>query len=539
MKTSERFYRYSSLTLSTYLLFWYFFGIDLSSIPSMKEIAKLITEKAGEKVIEILTVGLVIFFNLESFLEWSKNKNTNTKADDIRFITTILFSFVSLIIIYNKLVLNTFLNETGRTDLLIPILFGFIISCFALILREFIDIGFTLYKLKKISPPKPLWWRYLALISSIILIAYVFQLITNNKNIISFIFRYSLLVITFIVTFYYLCYIEPLTSSNKQFTEKLIKYFDYRERSAQISTELSADTIEKLEDINKKPGTHKEVMKLIRSNDKKDMENLKVSYKSLADLQLNINNGKLIVEDMTPEQDVLLATFKNSQSLDSVKEYRIKFKYVKLAIDEINKAGTFKHINTFTEIINKDNIESELIKIMNMIGACALNLFMFKEYPKTALFNIVHAGTLVQLKSFVKSNAVDLNCKNDDGYTPLMLAAANGDKDKAEYLLQKGAVPDIPNKFGASPLCYAAMYGKYELCKLLISFGASINHQDTTGTSPLMTASWHGHSSIVKLLLEHNADFNLKDLSGKTALDYAIKNKYGEIAKMLRKKMTS
>jgi ankyrin repeat protein len=91
----------------------------------------------------------------------------------------------------------------------------------------------------------------------------------------------------------------------------------------------------------------------------------------------------------------------------------------------------------------------------------------------------------------VKSSDVDVNGRDANGLTPLMLAS---DKE--------GFVPD-------------------EVMELLLSNGARIDEQDPQGNSPLMMAAKMGNISGVEFLLGKGAAVNLKNRAGDSALKFA------------------
>ena len=58
-------------------------------------------------------------------------------------------------------------------------------------------------------------------------------------------------------------------------------------------------------------------------------------------------------------------------------------------------------------------------------------------------------------------NAADVHHTNDDGDTPLHLAAWHGELDIAKLLIQKEAAVDRRNNFGETPLFLANVWQKF------------------------------------------------------------------------------
>lgn len=140
-------------------------------------------------------------------------------------------------------------------------------------------------------------------------------------------------------------------------------------------------------------------------------------------------------------------------------------------------------------------------------------------------------GVTTQLKSGASPNIVALG-----GWTPLMIACANGHLDAARLLLDSGAEPDKKNAMGVGALHFAARYSFHDIVKLLVDYGADVNITDMAERqTPLFQAALVGDKRTVEFLLEHGADPNLRDRNDRRALDYAVEHKHGEIAKVLRK----
>uniref|UniRef100_A0A8C2ZTR2 Ankyrin repeat and sterile alpha motif domain containing 6 n=1 Tax=Cyclopterus lumpus TaxID=8103 RepID=A0A8C2ZTR2_CYCLU len=79
------------------------------------------------------------------------------------------------------------------------------------------------------------------------------------------------------------------------------------------------------------------------------------------------------------------------------------------------------------------------------------------------------------------------------------------------------------NQEGASPLMMAAVSGQLEVVQLMVEKNADINKQDGVhGWTALMQATYHGNKDIVKYLLGQGADVNLRAKNGYTAFDLVM-----------------
>jgi len=135
----------------------------------------------------------------------------------------------------------------------------------------------------------------------------------------------------------------------------------------------------------------------------------------------------------------------------------------------------------------------------------------------------------------------DIDARNADGVTTLMLATEEGSVEKVTALLEAQANPNLQDISGNTALHYAARNGKFRATTVLLSPKAGIiqadpNLQDSTGKTPLMHAAVRGYTPVVELLLEGGADVSIKDNFGYTALYYARKGRNAGIIAILSTK---
>jgi uncharacterized protein len=116
------------------------------------------------------------------------------------------------------------------------------------------------------------------------------------------------------------------------------------------------------------------------------------------------------------------------------------------------------------------------------------------------------------------AHGTDLEIRSRNGDTALMIACYMANKPAVEALLAKGAQV---NKTGWTPLHYAAASGNNEIVQLLLDKSAYIDAESPNKTTPIMMAARGGHIMTVKLLLDEGADATLKNERGMTAIDFA------------------
>ena len=124
-----------------------------------------------------------------------------------------------------------------------------------------------------------------------------------------------------------------------------------------------------------------------------------------------------------------------------------------------------------------------------------------------------------EVKNILNTTLVDINYKDSDGWSFLMLASALGHLNVVELLLDNDANINEKNDSGRSSLMISSMQGHLDVVELLLSRGANINDKDEYGNTALMLASRDEQIDVVKLLLSKGANFKDKDDNGETALD--------------------
>ncbi len=100
----------------------------------------------------------------------------------------------------------------------------------------------------------------------------------------------------------------------------------------------------------------------------------------------------------------------------------------------------------------------------------------------------------------------DVDARDADGNTPLILASFYASPDCVRLLLEKGADVNAANKAGVTALIRAAT--DYEKSRVLVNAGAKVGVRTADlGNTPLILATRRaGNARTVKLLLDRGAD---------------------------------
>ena len=140
----------------------------------------------------------------------------------------------------------------------------------------------------------------------------------------------------------------------------------------------------------------------------------------------------------------------------------------------------------------------------------------------------------VKLAQALIDQKVDINQKDDRGYTALILATYNQSPDVARLLLQHGADTESADPTGRTALMGASFQGDDQCVAILLDNGARINSGDVNGATALMYAVEFGRKSVVKLLIARHVDPYIKDKRGFDAFYLAQQLDDPEILGMLK-----
>lgn len=145
------------------------------------------------------------------------------------------------------------------------------------------------------------------------------------------------------------------------------------------------------------------------------------------------------------------------------------------------------------------------------------------------------SGNLELVKSFLQKG-ININSRNTEGATALMLATFKGHHELAFYLLQNNIDVTITDKGGFNALMLAceSSFPSKELVQQIIESGCNVNANSKRGSTALMAAAKSGHLELVKLLVSKSADINATNTDHNiTPLIWAANCGHIEIVKFL------
>uniref|UniRef100_A0A8C5HQA6 Serine/threonine-protein phosphatase 6 regulatory ankyrin repeat subunit C-like n=1 Tax=Gouania willdenowi TaxID=441366 RepID=A0A8C5HQA6_GOUWI len=132
---------------------------------------------------------------------------------------------------------------------------------------------------------------------------------------------------------------------------------------------------------------------------------------------------------------------------------------------------------------------------------------------------------------FLLENGANPTLKNSKGYSAVHYAAAYGNKQHLELLLEISfnCLEEAESNIPVSPLHLAAYYGHGKALLLLCETLVSLDVRDIEGQTALHLAAQRGFSSCVEVLLKHQASYTLKDHKHKRTALHASAAAEGQV----------
>lgn len=131
------------------------------------------------------------------------------------------------------------------------------------------------------------------------------------------------------------------------------------------------------------------------------------------------------------------------------------------------------------------------------------------------------------------SCGVDVDLRDERGWTPLTISAFDGHEHLAGTLIRHGAKVRLHDKHGYTAMHWAAFRGHDKVVDLLAGQGADVNAASHSGWTPLMQAATRGHVVVVAKLLARGARINVTTNDGWSALHKAAANGHGAVVSLL------
>ncbi len=112
---------------------------------------------------------------------------------------------------------------------------------------------------------------------------------------------------------------------------------------------------------------------------------------------------------------------------------------------------------------------------------------------------------MLALVKTLLAKGANVNARNQEGFTPVLAAIANDQRDIAKVILEKK--PDLSGTLARkrTALMIAAAMGYTDIVKLMVEAGADLKAKDYEGTTALQAAKTNGHRDVVEILTKAGA----------------------------------
>jgi ankyrin repeat protein len=153
----------------------------------------------------------------------------------------------------------------------------------------------------------------------------------------------------------------------------------------------------------------------------------------------------------------------------------------------LHKAVADGDIEKVRQLLGKRRFRESVSSWRNIDGLCSTPL---------------HLCTMnLEMTQLLLDQGADANAHIAGGgecdYSPLHMAATNGDEDVAEALLEHGAEVNLPDRYGRTPLWSASLLGWTYMAELLLERGAQVNVPDIKGVTPFACAKDEGMKALL------------------------------------------
>ncbi|XBS70555.1 ankyrin repeat domain-containing protein [Acerihabitans sp. KWT182] len=133
------------------------------------------------------------------------------------------------------------------------------------------------------------------------------------------------------------------------------------------------------------------------------------------------------------------------------------------------------------------------------------------------------------------NRGADVNLADNEGYTPMMIAAMGNDEKSFAKLVNKKAMVELTNQNGETALHLAIKYNaSTTIINSLNSFYQKMNVRDNNGHSPFMIASFRRKLDLMRTYHDKGVDINEFDVKGWTALMYAVNCGDADVVNLLK-----
>ncbi len=153
-------------------------------------------------------------------------------------------------------------------------------------------------------------------------------------------------------------------------------------------------------------------------------------------------------------------------------------------------------------------------------------------------WDIIIENNKPKIVGLFKRWGVDLNQQDDEGYSLMHLAVAEGSLDMVKALCAHDMQIDLQNLWGRTALHNAIeLENCHDIAMFLISKSNNLHLQDSSGQTLLHIAATENRIEIARLLIKNGANPDWLNDRYETALDIALEKDHVEMITLLKDNM--
>ena len=248
----------------------------------------------------------------------------------------------------------------------------------------------------------------------------------------------------------------------------------------------------------------------IKNNKKKEIFINQEENKTISELKKNLKQNDPYnsnqTNDITEKIDLATKEKNLNSNIFIVKSPSNNQKY-------LNISGDVPSVNTASKKTLNSNANTEFSENPNLENLYRKLLILAKRGDKEKFLEIY--GQILNLSK----NSIDINYKDENGFTALHYACDEGNLKIVEIILKVNCDTNIRNIHKQTPLHLSAKRGYFDISKKLIEFGAELNVYDSEKNTPLHYVCINGPVELLKFFLTKSPLVNEENIYGKKPID--------------------
>lgn len=152
-----------------------------------------------------------------------------------------------------------------------------------------------------------------------------------------------------------------------------------------------------------------------------------------------------------------------------------------------------------------DSPESDHVACLRLLHELGASITTPENNGCTPVYMAAAAGQVDSLRALHELGA-DISTAANAGDTPVYAAAYNGHADAIRVLHELGADISVAAENGDNPVCAAAFNGHPDAIRTLYELGADLTVRSHNGDTAVCSAAFNGHVGAIRVLRELGAD---------------------------------